>query len=261
MLQKVKSHERTPGSYLEHQQIQFIPSPKRVRAFIGGETIVDSRHAMLLRERGHPPVYYFPKEDVRMDLLVATDHHTTCPYKGQAAYWSIRIDNTEIENAVWSYPDPNSEALDIAGYLAFYWNKVDTWYEEDEEVFVHPHDPYHRIDVSHSSRHIRVVVAGETVAETQRPVLLFETGLPIRFYIPKIDTRFDKLITSDTVTYCPYKGEAHYFSAKSGTQVVKDIAWYYPYPVTEVAKIANLVCFYNERVEAFYVDDELQAKS
>jgi uncharacterized protein (DUF427 family) len=127
-------------------------------------------------------------------------------------------------------------------------------------VYVHPRDPYKRVDVLHSSRHVRVIVAGELVAETRRPSLLFETGLPTRYYIPRADVRMDLLVPTETETRCPYKGLATYYAVHIGPTVVRDIAWYYRHPIPECSKIENLVCFFNERVDALYVDGELQPK-
>src|SRR5205807_2403181 len=156
-------------------------SPRRVRAVFAGVTVADSKRVLLLRERGHVGVYYFPMDDVRMDLLTPTDKQTRCPYKGDASYWSIDVKGRRAENAVWAYEDPLSERVDIKGHVAFYWDKLDHWFEEDEEVFVHPRDPHHRVDACRSSRPVRVVIGGETVAASDRPVLVFETGLPVRF--------------------------------------------------------------------------------
>src|SRR5918994_2080202 len=164
---------------------------------------------------------------------------------------------TVAENAVWSYPDPIESAPPIAGYLAFYWRKMDHWYEEDEEVFVHPRDPYHRGDMLESSRHVKVSVNGEVVAETNRPIVLFETGLPPRYYIPPEDVREDVLLPSDRTTQCPYKGVASYYSVEAGGERVEDLIWYYPEPLPEVGKIGGLVCFFNEKVD-LEVDGEEQ---
>ena len=143
-----------------------------MRVVLGGETVADSRRAKLLHEAGLLPVYYFPIEDVRMELLKESDHTTHCPFKGDASYWSVRAGDRVAENAVWGYPEPIDSAPPIAGYLAFYWRMMDHWYEEDEEVFVHPRDPYHRVDVLESSRHVKISVNGEVVAETERPKIL-----------------------------------------------------------------------------------------
>ena len=198
--------ERSKGDFnfdtgvLQPHTLYFEDSPRRVRVMFGGETVADSKRAKLLHETGHLPVYYFPQEEVRMDLLEESDHTTHCPFKGDASYWSVRVGNRVSENAVWSYPEPIDSAPPLAGYLAFYWDKMDAWYEEEEEVFVHPRDPYHRVDILDSSRHVRVSVNGEVVAETERPKILFETGLPPRYYIPPEDVREDVLLESETST-------------------------------------------------------------
>ncbi len=241
------------------QQIRVEPWPRRVRAVLGNVAVADSTRVLLLLEKEHLPVYYFPPEDVRTDLLEPTDKHTHCPYKGDASYWSVTVGDRQAANAVWSYPDPLPERTDIKGYMAFYWNRVDSWWEEDDEVFVHPRDPYHRVDVLNSSRHVRIEIAGQTVADTQRPRLLFETNLPTRYYIPKADVRMDLLQPTDTVTSCPYKGQARYWSFQSGDKSLEDAAWSYPFPIPECPKIENLVAFFNERVD-LYVDGELQPR-
>ncbi|GAC1323719.1 MAG: DUF427 domain-containing protein [Chloroflexota bacterium] len=237
-------------------RISFEPSPRRVRALFNNVVVADSRHVMLMRDPKYLPVYYFPRKDVRMDLLTPTDHHTHSPSKGEASYWTIAVGDRAAENSAWDYPHPPTDAPDFKDYLAFYWDKMDAWYEEDDEVFVHARDPYHRVDVLRSSRHVRVVVAGETVAETRRPHLLFETSLPTRYYIPKMDVRMDLLERSDTTSRCPYKGVASYWSVRVGKTLLQDMAWSYPSPIPECPKIEDLVCFFNERVGAIVVDGE-----
>jgi uncharacterized protein (DUF427 family) len=237
--------------------IYFEDSPRRIRARFGGETIVDSRHVKLLHEQGHLPIYYFPAEDVRMDLLEATGHSSRCPFKGQARYWSVRVGDRVAENAVWNYPEPLEDAPPLAGYLAFYWNKMDEWLEEDEPAIVHARDPYHRVDVLDTSRHIRVSVNGETVAETTRAKVLFETGLPPRWYIPAEDVRADVLVDSGKRTGCAYKGYAAYKSVRAGGDIEEDLAWFYAEPQREVAPIKDMLAFFNERAD-IEVDGELQ---
>jgi uncharacterized protein (DUF427 family) len=224
-------------------------SPKRVRVVLGDETVADSRRAKLLHEAGLLPVYYFPQEDVRMELLEESEHTTHCPFKGDASYWSVRVGERVAENAVWSYPQPIDSCPPIAGYLAFYWQEMDAWYEEDEEVFVHPRDPYHRVDVLESSRYVEVKVNGEVVAETDRPMILFETGLPPRYYMPQEDVREDVLVASENTTQCPYKGVASYYSVEAGGGRVEDLVWYYADPIPEAAKIKGLLAFFNEKVD------------
>ena len=236
------------------------PSPKWVRVLAGGETVADTKRALLLRETGHTPNYYLPIDDVRMEFFERTDRSTHCPYKGDAIYWTLKVSEKVEENAVWSYPVRlDDEAPDLSAYVAFYWNKFDAWYEENEQVYVHARDPYKRVDVLPSTRHVTVAIDGETVADTHAPTLLFETGLPVRYYIPILDVRQDLLTPTDKVTACPYKGQASYYSVRGGGEVLDDIAWYYRYPITEASGIAGMVAFFNERVDTT-VDGELQER-
>jgi uncharacterized protein (DUF427 family) len=229
--------------------IYFEDSPRRIRATFGGETVVDSRHAKLLHEQNHLPIYYFPESEVRTDLLQPTDHSTRCPFKGQARYWTVRVGDREAENAVWSYPEPIADAPPLTGYLAFYWNKMDEWFEEDEPAIVHARDPYHRVDVLDSSRHVRVLVNGEVVAESTRAKALFETGLPTRWYFPPEDVRREALVESDKQTGCAYKGFASYWSVRAGGSQEDDLAWFYPEPRRDVEPIRGRIAFFNERVD------------
>ena len=233
---------------LQAHTLYFQPSPKRVRAVLNGETVLDSRRAKLLHETGHLPVYYFPKEDVRTELL-EDDTTTHCPFKGDAKYWSLKVGDRHAENAVWGYPEPLETSPIPDDHVAVYWGAMDEWYEEDEQVFVHPHDPFHRVDVLDSSRHVKVTIAGETVAETDHPKLLFETSLPTRYYIPEEDVRTELLTESSTRTGCPYKGTATYYSFQKNGTTVEDVAWSYPEPLPEAEKLPGTRCFYGEGVE------------
>jgi uncharacterized protein (DUF427 family) len=239
--------------------IYFEDSPRRIRARFGGETIVDSRHAKLLHEQGHLPLYYFPTEEVRMDLLEPTDHSTRCPFKGEASYWSVRVGDRVAENAVWGYPEPLQDAPPLAGYVAFYWNKMDEWLEEDEPAIVHARDPYHRVDVLDTSRHVRVSVNGEQVADTTRAKVIFETGLPPRWYMPPEDVRGESLIDSDTRTGCAYKGFASYKNVRAGGSIEEDLVWYYEDPRRDAAPIRGYLAFFNERAD-IEIDGELQER-
>jgi uncharacterized protein (DUF427 family) len=236
--------------------IHVEESPRRVRAMFGGETVADSKHALLLRETRTLPVYYFPTGDVRMERMQPSAHRVRCPDKGDASYWTIRVGGKVAENAAWSYPTPSPQASALAGHVAFQWNLMDAWYEEEEEIFVHPRDPYKRVDVLPSSRHVRVVVHGETIADTRRPHLLFETGLPTRYYLPMEDVRRDVLVPSDTSSRCPYKGIASYWSVRVGATTVPDLIWTYRDPIPECPKIRELLCFFQEREATLYVDGE-----
>jgi uncharacterized protein (DUF427 family) len=233
-------------------------SPRRVRAFFDNQLLADSQQVLLVFETRRPPVYWFPVGDVRMDRLARKE-----PAAGTASgtvRWRSNTGGRVADNLAWSYAEPSGELAPLDGHIAFYWNAVDAWYEEDEEVFVHPRDPYTRVDTAHSSRHVRVEVDGQVVAETTRPLLLFETGLPTRYYIPKLDVRMDLLEKSDTVTHCPYKGAAGYWSLRVGEKIYPDFVWTYPRPIPEIPKIENLLCFYNEKVD-LYVDGVKQERS
>ncbi len=255
MTSAIASRASGPG-YAAHPnyRIETEPCPKRIRVAFGGETIADSTAVLLLHETKHIPVYYFPRADVRLDLLERTAHSTHCPFKEDASYWTVRVGERSAENAVWSYETPYAEVAQIKDHMAFYWDKMDHWYEEDEEVFVHARDPRVRIDILQSSRPVQVVLAGETVAESTRGRFLFETGLPTRYYLPAEDVRMDLLEPTDSMTACPYKGRARYWSARVGGQLFEDVVWSYPDPVPEAARIKDLLCFYNERIESIRID-------
>jgi len=238
--------------------LRLEPSKRRVRVMFGGVTVADSRRVVLVLEKRRMAAYYFPVSDVRVDLFAATDFKSHHEGKGEATFYSIKVGDRVAEKAAWRYLQP--ERSDLEDYVAFYWDKMDAWFEEDDEVFVHPRDPYHRVDVLNSSRHVKIVVGGEVVAETHRPRLLFETSLPTRYYIPKLDVRLDLLTATNTSTRCPYKGKAAYWSVNVNGKEFTDIVWGYPAPIPECPKIENLLCFYDEKVDAAYVDGVLQPR-
>ncbi len=244
------------------QQVPFRweDSQRRVRVIFAGLTIADSTHVMRLQEYGRLPVYYFPLEDVRQEGLEATDHLTHSPLKGEASYWTIRVGDRVAENAAWSYPSPLPTGQHVKGYMAFYWHRMDAWYEEDERVYGHARDPYKRVDILPSSRHVRIVLGGQTIADTHNPRLLLETGGPIRYYLPEQDVQMELLEATETTTRCPYKGQASYWSARIGANVFKDVVWSYRDPLPPCTLIDGLLCFFNERVDAIYVDEEMVSK-
>src|SRR5262245_48189057 len=198
---------RDPGHELE-------PSPRWVRVRFGGEMVAASKRVLLLREPGRLPVHYFPAADVRHEALVRDGHTPPCPHEDAAVCWTVRVGDRTAQHAAWEYTDARPERHLLRDHVAFEWAKMDAWFEGDDEVYVHARDPYKRVDVLHSSRHVRVVVGGELVAETRRPSLLFETGLPTRYYLPKADVRMDRLVLTETETRCPYKGLASYYSVR-----------------------------------------------
>jgi len=244
-----------PGNW-----IHVSESPRHVRVFFGGEAIADSKRVKLVREPEVLPAYYFPKADVRMDMFVPSQHKSRCPVKGEASYWSVQAGERRAENAAWSYSAPPAEVESLADHFAFDWPKMDKWMEEDEEIFKHARDPYKRVDVMPSKRHVRVVIDGQTVVDTHRPHLLFETNHPVRYYIPQQDVRMDLLTPSETTSRCPYKGPASYWSVKLGNETFADLVWGYMEPIPECPKIKGLLCFFHERGCDIYVDGERLAR-
>jgi uncharacterized protein (DUF427 family) len=207
------------------------PTPRRVRVRLGGTVVADSTHAQLLIQYGPSggPTYYLPRSDVKPGALVDET----------GGRWSVVAGKRRAESAAWT----NTTFPELTDHVTFSWHDLD-WYEEDEQVFA-ARDPHHRVDTLRSSRRVEVYVKGEQVANSIRPLLLFETSLPTRYYLPAADVRTDLLTASDTISYCPYKGWARYLSHPD----VPDVAWFYPDPIPENPKLRDLVCFYNERVD------------
>jgi uncharacterized protein (DUF427 family) len=223
---------------------------KRVRAYLGGELVADTSRPLLVWEIPYYPAYYIPAADVRASLVAtgATEHS---PSRGEAELFDVVVGQAKAERAARRYPDSPIEELRDAVRIDF--AAMDEWLEEDEPIYVHPRDPYTRVDILGSSRHVRVEVDGVTIAESHAPRILFETGLPPRYYLPLSDVRRDLLRPSDTQTHCPYKGTAGYWSVEIGGKVYDDLVWIYRTPLPESQKIAGLACFYNEKVD-LYVD-------
>jgi uncharacterized protein (DUF427 family) len=205
-----------------NKPMRVEPCAKRIRGVAGDVTVVDSTHARYVwRDRPYP-TYYFPADDVHADFR----------HRGDA---------------------------DLDGLVAFRWSAMDHWFEEDEEVYVHARDPYTRVDILPSSRTVHVEVDGVTLAASDRPTLLFETGLRTRFYFSPADVRFELLVPTDRVTACPYKGTARYWSARVGDRLHENLAWAYDDPLPESRRIAGLIAFYDERVD-LVVDGEREGR-
>jgi uncharacterized protein (DUF427 family) len=232
--------QQTPAA----TRVRVERGAKRVRTYLGGELVAETFRPLLVWERPSYPTYYFPFEDVRGELVVADGDTAHSPTLGDARVFSIRAGAKNAVGAALRYESSPIEELRDA--IRLDWQAMDSWFEEDEPVFVHARNPYTRIDILASSRHILVEDGGVTIAESTRPTLLFETGLPTRYYLPKADVRFDLLEDSATVSYCPYKGQAEYWSLRDGRA---DVAWSYPAPLPESDKIAGLVAFYPDKVD------------
>ncbi len=151
--------------------------------------VADSKRVLLLWQKGKVlPVYFFPREDVRVDLLRPSKHPLPEDYHELASYWALELDGRVIENAAWTYSSvPLLAGEWLEEYVALRWKAMDFWYEEGERVLGHPRDPYHRVDIRQSSRHVRVVLDSETIADTRRPRMIFETGHPTRYYLTPED--------------------------------------------------------------------------
>jgi uncharacterized protein (DUF427 family) len=223
-------------------------SPRRVRVLLGEHEVADSDDVRLLHPPGRTPTYLFPREHVRTALFEPSERRQTDPGMGDRTYWSVHAGERHAEDAAYSWEQPPETAAAVAGLVAFDWDSVSV-FEEDEEVFVHPRDPYTRIDVLRSSRRVHVRVGDTLVADSTRPRMLLESGLPVRWYLPREDVRADLLEPSYTTTRCPYKGIAHYWSLRLPDRYEKDLVWTYPEPFHDAEAVRGLLCFPQDRVE------------
>src|SRR3954462_7660572 len=237
-------------------RIRIEPGAKRVRAYLGGEAVADTASPVLVWEVPYYPTYYFPAGDVRAEL-VADGGVAHSPSRGDARTFTVRAGAKEAPGAALRYEDSPIEEL--RALVRLDWDAMDAWFEEDEEVFTHPRDPYTRVDILPSSRHVRVDVDGVTIAESASPRLLFETGLPVRYYLPKTHVRMGLLTATDTVSHCPYNGQADWWSVRAGNAVHDDLAWSYRTPLPESQNLAGLIAFYDEKVDT-YVEGVRQAR-
>jgi uncharacterized protein (DUF427 family) len=240
----------------QERGIRIEEGRKRVRAYLNGHLVADTARPVLVWEWPYYPAYYFPAADVRAELIPAgeTEHS---PSRGDAEVLHVKTAAGTAERAARRYPDSPLAAL--RELVRLDWAAMSEWLEEDEPVYVHPRDPYKRVDILASSRHVRVELDGVTVADSRQPRILFETGLPPRYYLPLTDVRMDLLRPSQSSSRCPYKGTAGYWSVDTGQAVHEDIVWIYRTPLPESQKIAGLACFYNEKVDLF-IDGEPQER-
>ena len=230
-----------------HKLLQH-PFPRRVRAEFAGRTVLDSRRGVLLHETALPPRLYVPEADLDAEAFVPSDHHTRCPFKGEATYRTLRVGDREVENALWAYPDPIGEASWLAGHASLYWSAADAWYDEDELIHGLT-DPFHRIDVRAASRLVQVLAGDTVIAESRAPLVLSETGLPNRYYLAPEEVRAP-LEPTATRTHCPYKGDARYWNVglPDGSELA-DAVWSYPQPLPEASRIAGRVSFRHEGLQ------------
>ena len=235
-----------PAMSADRPRIRIEPCPKRIRGYRDGRLVLDSTDVRYVWEVPYYPAWYVPVADVRADLK-ENGEVLRSPRRGDGTRYDLVVDGEVVPDAAWRHVD--SPVAELSDLVRIEWDALDTWFEEEVEVFVHPRSPEVRVDALASSRHVRVRVAGEVVADSTRPVLLFETGLPTRYYLPKTDVRMERLAPTDTTSACPYKGEARYWDVTVGGVTHPDLAWSYPTPLPESEAVAGLVCFYNEKVD------------
>jgi uncharacterized protein (DUF427 family) len=231
-------------------------SPKRIRAYLGGQPVADSRGVALVWEHDHYPTYYFPAAAVAA-TLTPTGGTEKISHLGVASVFDVTSGAATAAAAARRFESDVDERL--RDLVRLDWDAMDEWLEEDEPVYTHARSPYTRIDILGSSRHVEVRLDGITVADSRQPRVLFETGLIPRYYLPMSDVRYDLLRPSDRRTHCPYKGNAAYFSVDTGTRVHRDVVWLYRTPLPESQKVTGLLCFYDERVE-MWVDGVRQER-
>jgi uncharacterized protein (DUF427 family) len=223
------------------------PVPRRIRAFAGNEKVLDTTRALYVWEWPNYPQYYIPMADVRRGLL-DPEWHTQQTGRGVVESYGLRIGDLHRPQAARVVVE--SPIAGLTGTVRFDWAAIDAWFEEDEQVFVHPRSPYTRVDALRSNRPVRVELDGVVLADAGSSVMVFETGLPTRYYLSRTEVDFAHLIPTGTVTACPYKGTTSgYWSVQAGGTTHPDLAWSYDFPTRQLLPIAGLIAFYNEKVD------------
>jgi uncharacterized protein (DUF427 family) len=247
---------RARDSYMSaFGQLRHEPTEKRIRARLGDREVVDSTRALLVWEpRRVVPSLAVPLDDVRAELAPgspgpASDAEVLHPgipfavHSTEGESLDVRLNGQTLSSAGFRPADPELNSHVVLDFDAF-----DRWYEEDEPIFSHPRDPFHRVDARRSSRHVRIERDGRLLAESSEPTLVFETNLPVRFYLPRRDLRVEPG-PSDRHSACPYKGHASYLAFDVGEGNRADLAWTYEDPVADARPLAGLVAFYDELVD------------
>jgi uncharacterized protein (DUF427 family) len=231
------------------------PGSARVRAYSSGELVADADPPLLVWEHPYYPQYFFAPGDLKAELRPAGPGPESKSL-GTSEQFDVVVGERTLAGAATRYPEAPVEGIRDAVTLT--WSAFDTWLAEEEVIHTHARNPYSRVDAMPSSRHVRVVAGGEVVAESHRPVVLIQTGLPPRYYLPQVDVRMDLLTPANTVSYCAYKGTASYWTLNVGGLELTDIAWGYDTPLREGLRVAGMVCFWPEKSAdlEFYVDGE-----
>ncbi|MBJ8337890.1 DUF427 domain-containing protein [Antrihabitans sp. YC3-6] len=231
------------------------PVPRRIRAVFADRVVVDTTAAKYVWEWPSYPQYYLPLADVDQEALV-DERHTQRLRRGIARVHGLTVGEVSRPSCARVFTEESLAGL--AGMVRFDWAAMDSWFEENEEVFVHPRCPYTRVDALRSSRLVRIELGGVVLAESSSPVLVFETGLPTRYYFDRTDVNFDRLLPNGSETGCPYKGiTSGYWSAHIGGTMHHNVAWTYNFPTRQLQPIAGLVAFYNEHVDTFVDGTEI----
>ena len=231
------------------------PAPRRVRAMLGGQMVLDTIRALYVWESPNYPQYYIPVADVHPGLLV-DEQHPQYLRQGTAHRHGLRVGETSRPGSAWVYT--GDVLAELAETVRFDWKALDAWFEEDEEIFVHPRNPYARVDALRSTRTVRIELDGVVLAESSSPVMVFETGLPTRYYLNRTEVNFDHLLPTETVTQCPYKGRTSgSWSVRVGGTTYPDLAWAYDFPTRQLTPIAGMIAFYNEKVDVIVNGERL----
>lgn len=220
------------------------PLRRRMRVEFGGVTVAESDDVVLLHEPGRYPVAYFRKDDVTAGALQASDRVTDHRDLGRTAWYTVGGGDREAQRAAWEHTALPAHAEILAGRVAFAWHAMDAFYEEDERILGHAADQYHRIDIRRTARHLVVRHGDELIAETQRPLVLYESGFAPRWYVPREDVVETALTPVERQTFCPYKGLASYYDIGDADRA----AWSYRDAYTEVGRISDLVSFEPDKV-------------
>ncbi len=229
------------------------PLRRRLRVKLADEWIADSEDVLVLHEPGHYPVAFFPLADVRPGVLVSEDPTTRSPYFGDTEWFTVTVGDRRASRGAWQYTAPPDYASELRGRVAFNWRVMDAFYEEDDRIVGHAADPYHRNDIRQSSRHLVVMDGVRPIADTRRPLVLYESGFAPRWYVPRQDIDEKALIPTEGQTFCPYKGLASYYDIGDR----KRAAWSYVQAWPEVARISNLVSFEPDKIDVFLDDEKL----
>jgi len=234
------------------QRLLFAePLRRRMRVRFAEEWVADSNDVVLLHEPGRYPVAYFPRGDIRPDALVAENRTTQHRDLGEVSWFTVRAGQREANRAAWQYTALPSYAAVLDGRVAFAWRAMDAFYEEDERIVGHAADLYHRIDIRATSRHLVVRDADQVIADTRRPLALYESGFAPRWYVPREDVDESTLKPAEGQTFCPYKGLASYYDIGNH----KRAAWSYIHAWPEVARVTNLLSFEPDEIDV-YLDGE-----